>query len=193
MKTNLKETKSNKVDPRVRDILLLLGAGTFLVASIVMPGLPIILKPILEEKRKKDEKEWKKFNLWRLKYILKRLQRQKMIEIVGGVIRVTEKGKKKILKFDLENLKLKEKRDGKWRLIIYDVSNLKKQQREIFRSFLKRLKFLQLQESVYLTPFVCDEEIEYLRQTFQIGTEVQVLKVVGLENEEVYKSYFGIN
>jgi hypothetical protein len=57
---------------------------------------------------------------------------------------------------------------------------------------LKSLKFLRLQKSAYITPFICDDEIEYLRQFFNIGNEVIVLKITGIENEQVYKRYFGI-
>jgi CRISPR/Cas system-associated endoribonuclease Cas2 len=77
-------------------------------------------------------------------------------------------------------------------VIVYDIANLKKFQRELFRETLKRLNFLRLQKSVYITPFVCDDEIEYLRQVFDIGSEVLVLRVAEIENAQVYKIYFGI-
>ncbi len=182
-----------KVDPRVKDILMLLGAGAFLTASLVMPGLPIAVRPYLDHKRKNEEKEWEKFNLFRLKQVIKRLERQKDVEIIGEAVKITKKGRQKLLKFDLEQMELKRKTDGKWRLIIYDISNLRKPQRELFRDMLKKLQFLRLQESVYLTPFICEEEIEYLRQVFDIDREVQVLKVTGIEYEDQYKKYFGIN
>ena len=89
-------------------------------------------------------------------------------------------------------MELERKTDGKWRVIIYDVANLKRYQRDLFRQTLERLKLRRLQESVYLTPFVCEDEIEYLRQAFQIGNEVQILKVSKLENEKAYREYFGI-
>ncbi|MEK7160364.1 MAG: hypothetical protein AAB702_02685 [Patescibacteria group bacterium] len=184
--------KDLRIDPKVKEVLKLLGAGVILTAAIIMPGSAILIKEYAKIKKEKDEKEWKKFNAWRLKQVIKRLQNQKDIEIAGGYVRITDKGKKKLLKFNLEEISLKEKRDGKWRIIIYDISNLKRLQRDIFRDTLKRLKFYRLQESVYLTPFICEDEIEYLRQTFQIGNEVQILKVSKLENEKAYKEYFGI-
>ena len=182
-----------KIDPRVKDVLVLLGAGAFLAVSLVMPGLPIVVKPYLDHKRKNEEKEWEKFNLFRLRQVIKRLEKQKDIEIIGDSVKITKKGRKKLLRFDLEQMKLKRKTDGKWRLIIYDISNLRKPQRELLREMLKKLQFLSLQESVYLTPFICEEEIEYLRQIFGIDREVQVLKVTGIEYEEQYKKYFGIS
>ncbi|MBI2613152.1 MAG: hypothetical protein HYW62_00020 [Candidatus Levybacteria bacterium] len=188
---------SNKIDPKVKDVLMLLGAGTFLAASIIMPGLPMALKPFLDEQRKREKNEWKKFNTWRLKQVLKRLHDQKLIEIAeindGHIVKISDKGKKKILKFNIEDIELDQRNwDGKWRIIIYDIYTGKKQERELFRKTLKRLKFLKLQKSVYLTPFKCHDEIEYLRQVCNIGNEVLILTVSRIENEPVYKEYFGI-
>ena len=181
-----------KINPKVKDVLILLGAGVFLAGSLVMPGLPIVLKPLLDEKRRRDVKEWERYNLSNLRKLIKRLEAQKVVEIVGEKVIITNKGRQKILKYNLEDMELERKTDGKWRVIIYDVANLKKYQRDIFRKMLVKLKFLRLQESVYLTPFVCDKEIEYLREMFDVGKEVLVLKVKEIENEQIYKKYFGV-
>ena len=181
-----------KINPKVKDVLILLGAGVFLAGSLIMPGLPLILKPILNEKRRRDERKWEKYNLSRLKSLIKRLHDQKVVEIVDNEVKITEQGRQKILKYNLDDMEIKRKTDGKWRVIIYDVANLKRYQRDIFRDMLQKLQFLRLQESVYLTPFVCDNEIQYLREVFEIGNEVLVLKVKEIENEDVYKKYFGI-
>lgn len=183
---------SEKINPKVKDILILLGAGVFLTGSLIMPGLPLVLKPFIDEKRRRDEKEWEKYNFYNLRKLIKRLQAQKVVEIVGEEVRITDKGRQKILKYNLEQMELKRKTDGKWRVIIYDVANLKKYQRDNFRIILEKLQFLRLQESVYLTPFVCDKEIEYLREVFDVGNEVLVLKVKEIENEQIYRKYFGI-
>ena len=188
---------STKIDPKVKQILILLGAGTFLAASIIMPNLPMVLKPFLDERRKKEANEWKKFNTWRLKQVLKRMHQQKLVDIVeqndGYLVKISDNGKKKLLKFNLDEMELKNKKwDGKWRIIIYDIYTSKKQEAELFRKTLKRLKFLKLQRSVYLTPFRCYDEIEYLRQVCNIGKEVLILTVSGLENESAYREYFGV-
>lgn len=188
----IKTTNNRKVDPKVKEVLKLLGLSTLLTASLIMPGIGFLVKEYQKEKIKKDKKEWEKFNLWRLRQVIKRLEKQKTVEIFDGIVRITEKGKQKLLQYDLERMELKRKTDGNWRLIVYDVSNLRKVQRDLFRSMLKRLNFLRLQESVYLTPFVCDDEIEYLKQIFCLNREVQILKLSGIEKEQVYRNYFGI-
>lgn len=192
-----KDKKESKIDPKVKDVLVLLGAGSFIAASLIMPGLPLALKPFLDAKKRKEQNEWKKFNSWRLKQILKRMYDQKLVEIAetehGQVVKISDKGKKKLLKYNIDEMTLNEKDwDGKWRIIIYDILTGKQQERELFRRTLKRMKFWQLQKSVYLTPFGCKDEIEYLRQVCDIGKEVLILTVSGIENESAYKEYFGL-
>ncbi|RJQ26865.1 hypothetical protein C4577_02535 [Candidatus Parcubacteria bacterium] len=192
---NKGDNKRERIDPKVKDVLKLLAVGTVMATVLLFPGIAGVsyfLKKEEQEKWKNDKKEWEKYNLGRLRQLLKRLQQQKVIEIKNGIVNITEKGSKRLLKYDLDEIKLKEKRDGKWRLIIYDISNLRKPQREMFRQTLKKLKLLKLQESVYITPFICDEEIEYLRNMFGIDKEVMILKIFKIENEEAYKKYFGL-
>ncbi|MEX2028171.1 MAG: hypothetical protein WD988_01575 [Candidatus Curtissbacteria bacterium] len=195
------KVENSKVDPKVKEILVMLGAGTFLAASLIMPGLPVVTKIILdlkeESQRNKDKRVWAKYNTWRLKQVIKRLHQQKLVEIGQEegilVIKITEAGKNKLLKYNLENIKLDNSSwDGKWRLIIYDVKTQKKKNSEMFRRMLNRLRILKLQKSVYLTPYKCKDEIEYLRQVYDIGEETMILTVGELENEQAYRTYFGL-
>jgi CRISPR-associated endonuclease Cas2 len=201
VKRGEKNNLQPKMDPKVKDILILLGAGVFLAASIIMPGLPMAVKPFLNAKRstkrRKKQKEWEKFNQWRLRQVLKRMYAQKLVEISEEketpVVKISENGKKKLLKYNLEEMVLAGKDwDDKWRIIIYDITSRKRWQRELFRKTLKRMNFFQLQKSVYLTPFKCHDEIEYLRQVCEVGNEVVILTVSGIENEQAYRSYFGL-
>lgn len=191
-----------KINPRTRDIIILLGVGVFLTASVAMPGLPIlanaVLKGIREEERKKDIKRWRKYNLWRLRQTIKRLYDQKIVEIIEKdnetIVVLTNKGRKKFLKYNLENMMIKKSQrwDGRWRLIIYDIGKNKKHAQELFRKMLVKLKFLPLQKSVYLYPYDCSNEIEFLREYYDIGKEVIVLTVGKLEEEQIYRDYFGL-
>ncbi len=187
--------------PSTKEILYILGMGTLLVGSILMPGLGMAGGAIVRAKRRhdfeQDQKAWKKFNLKLLKRNLKRLQQQKIVEIKEKdgqeVIKLTQKGHSKYLKFKLEELSLNGKSwDGKWRLVIYDVSKFKKSSLNSFRWILKQIKFYPLQKSVYLTPYQCYPEIQYLREYMNLGEEVLFLEVSKLENEKYFKDYFGL-
>lgn len=186
--------------PTTKEILIILGIGTVIAASFIAPGLPIALGAIQRAKRKHDweqnQKAWKKFNVRLLKRNLKRLYEQKIIEIKEKdgqeVIKLTQRGHTKYLKFKMEDWSMKNNGwDGKWRLVIYDVSKLKRNQQENFRRILKQMNFWPLQKSVYLTPHKCQEAVSYLREYFNLGEEVLFLEVSKLENDHLYKQYFG--
>lgn len=187
--------------PTNKEILLLLGVGTLLVASVVMPGFGMAAGAIMKAKRKHEwdqqQKAWKKFNTGLLRRNLKRLYEQKIVEIIEKngqeVIKLTNKGHTKYLQFKLEDISYHGKRwDRKWRLVIYDVNKLKRAQQESFRRMLRQMNFYLLQKSVYLTPYKCGEAIEYLREYFHLGEEVLFLEVSKLENESNYKQYFDL-
>lgn len=192
----------NSLLPTVKDVLMILGVTSFVTASLIFPVLPMAAKPLLDYQRKKQKekkfKEWEQFNQARLRTLLKRLYKQKTVDFqeVDGqtVITLTNQGHKKVLSYRLAEIMINKpkKWDGKWRVIIYDIKKEKKILRDIFRRFLQKMQFLQLQKSVYLTPYPCDKEIEYLREYYGLGEEVLYLIVQKLENEDIYKHYFAI-
>lgn len=187
--------------PTTKEILYLLGMGTLVVASIVAPGAGYIAKGIMEWKeeaeRKQAQKEWLKFNQAALRRNIKRLQAQNVVEIVKSddvdVVRLTTKGRTKYFKFKLEEISLKKQQwDGKWRIVIYDISKYKRNQQSAFRNVIKRINMLQLQKSVYVTPYPCTKEIAYLREYFEIGDDVILIRADAIENEAAYRKYFGV-
>lgn len=197
----MKKYKKYGEYPGTGEIIYLLGMGTLLVASIFMPGLGYAARMIDRTKRshdwQKSQKEWRKFNPYSLKFNLKRLKEQKVVEIIKEngqeIIKLTKKGYTKYLKFKLEELSLSGKRwDGRWRIVIYDISKFKRSQQTAFRYILKYINFLLLQKSVYLTPYPCEEQITYLREYFGLGDEVLLIRADKIENEEIYKQYFGL-
>ncbi len=187
--------------PTTKEIIYMLGMGTLLMGTILLPGLGYAAGTIIRAKRQGDwersQKEWKKFNTPLLKRNLKRLKEQKVVAVSEEngekVIKLTERGKVKFFKFKLEELSLKGQRwDGKWRIVMYDIAKFKKNQQSAFRNILKYINFLQLQRSVYLTPYPCEEQVNYLREFFGIGSEVVLIRADKLENEHIYKQYFGL-
>lgn len=188
-----------KLSPTTKHILLLAGAGVFLGAALVLPGLARLIKPRDLDKLMDGfltEDELEKFDEPRLKQKLKRLHTQKMVKIyqVGDkfVVQITKKGQRKLLKYRLDELQITkpEKWDGKWRIVTYDVPVEKNFARNALRETLKRLEFLELQKSVYLYPYPCMDVVEFIREIYGIGEHVTLLTVGYLEDEEVYREHF---
>lgn len=187
------ETDTVKISPRCRDILLGLGIIGFVSLAILMPGLPKVLTPFI----KKQYRQWGHFNPRRLRSELKRMQKVGLLESVDQdgqtLFQLTDKGKTKLFKYKLEDMDLhKDKWDGKWRIVAYDIPKDKKNQAEAFRNLLKKMQLYQLQKSLWLTPYHCTTEIEFLKTLYQLGDNVTVLTIAGLEGELSYKKYFGL-
>lgn len=179
--------------PHTKEVLLVLGVIGLVTASVLAPGLPKALSPFL----KKQYKTWGHFNKRKLKAEIKRLKNTGVIEEINDsgeiVFKLTAKGKEKLMRYKLENMSIDNKKwDGKWRLVIYDIPKEKKNQAESFRRLIKKMKFLQLQKSVYLTPYPCQEEINFLKTLYSVDDYVTVLTVTGIENQLSYQHYFGI-
>lgn len=190
------KSKETKINPRVKDILKLIGIGVIASTAILVPGAAVVMGLSIKEydkyKERHEENILGKYKMWRVRQIIDRLEKQKIIKIKDDIISISSKGKQKLLQYQLQEMRLKEKADGKWRIVIYDIGELNKKDREAFRGMLRRLKFLQLQKSVYLTPFPCTDEIEYIRQRFHIGGNVKMIVATALEDAEAYRAYFGL-
>lgn len=174
--------KSGGEYPSSKEILKLLAGGTVLAGSFLMPGLAKLL-PSLEE-------PWSDFDLYRLRQSLKRLKRRKLIAIREEnrevSIVLTKKGKEEALRYNLEKMQIKKPNrwDKKWRVVVFDIPEKKKQAREELRKRLKQLDFYPLQKSVYVHPYSCGKEIEFLRQNYGVQDEVSLLVVDKFEPEE---------
>lgn len=191
----IKEEVHKKYAP-VKQMLTLIGTGAFFAMAIMAPNTARLGKSFLQNN---EEYDWKKYNPFYLRRAMKRLHKEKLVEIneENGqqVVKLTHRGKRKILKYSLDELEIKTPKswDGKWRIVIYDVKAKKHNLRTSFRETLKKLGFIQLQESVFIIPYPCDEEIAFLREYYGVGNEVIYIIAHKLENETIYRDYFGLN
>ncbi len=151
----------------VKDILRGLGmAGLIYMAA----GSPYFVLNLM-----KNLKELKKYKKGTVYSAFWRLQKQGCIEAKKRnhqiYISLTEKGRKMAgwLQIDALKIKRSKKWDGKYRIVIFDIAQLKKIYREALRGKLKELGFYRLQDSVWIIPFDCRDEIELLRDFFGLN------------------------
>ncbi|MFZ5366596.1 MAG: CRISPR-associated endonuclease Cas2 [Patescibacteria group bacterium] len=176
--------------PYFKEILAILAAGTLVSACLVMPGLPLIFKPFLWE-----GKEYKRK---RLGQVLKRLHKQKLVEVVevegAPVVRITQNGMVKALNFKLGQMEIKKPKswDRKWRIVIFDIPEIQRAYRDIFRQHLKNLGFYRLQESVFVYPYPCFDEVEFLRQIYQVGFGVSYILAEKIEGQRRLEEFFSL-
>lgn len=106
---------------------------------------------------------------------LRKLEKKKLIsfkELGDGKVRIelSIRGKALVREYDLENMKLvKPKRwDELWRVVIYDIPTSQKKASNAFREKIRNLGLFQLQRSVWVSPYECLAEIEFIASIFEI-------------------------
>lgn len=73
--------------------------------------------------------------------------------------------------------------DKKWHLVIFDIPNEETTKRNILRSKLVEFGFLKLQESVYIYPFNCLNEINLIKAMYNLSKYVQYIVADHVETE----------
>lgn len=152
-----------------RDILkaMLITGGFILILNSPI-GTRRLLKEIPKEIRK-----YKKKQLWRALYYLKSKNRIRIIkENDGGIeIEITKAGRKHLRKIDFDNLSLVNPKvwDKKWRIVIFDIPEKEKKAREALRQKLKGIGLIKLQDSIWVTPYPCEDEIAFIKSIFNLS------------------------
>ena len=127
------------------------------------------------------------------------LKKRGLIEIKreGHDVRIalTKEGRKRAEKYQIDDLKIEEpkKWDKKWRVVIFDIPNTSRLVRDVFRRKLKEFGFYPLQQSIWIFPYPCQEEIKFLRDFLGANQkQIQVLEVTKLENEGFFRNFFKV-
>jgi phenylacetic acid degradation operon negative regulatory protein len=146
---------------RAKELLIgLLKFGGLLTITVVMPGATPVIEKLFLKDKKFDKREFNR--------TINRLEDIGMIEkLVNGdelTIKLKPKGTKQATEYALDDIEIKRpaRWDNKWRIVMFDIPENKKIARNAFKRHLDRLGFAQIQKSVYVHPFPCDKEIEYI-------------------------------
>ena len=177
--------------PRQKKILLLFLGGMALGLSRSPRRSLRIIKEI--------NREWKWINKQNLYQSVRSLYRSKLIreeKDKDGKIKLvlTEKGKERALSYRMFEMKIKKPGtwDGKWRMVMFDIPETKKSKREILRFHLRNLNFFEFQKSVFVHPFDCRDEIDYIIEYYQLRRYVRFVVAESLDNELHVKNHFSL-
>ncbi|OGG14227.1 hypothetical protein A2773_06410 [Candidatus Gottesmanbacteria bacterium RIFCSPHIGHO2_01_FULL_39_10] len=175
--------------PQVKQILQVLAAAGAVGLVFAFPGAALALGMIAFGK--------KSYPRWQSSQIIGQLERQKYVETKENkdgttTVKITKKGMVKALTYRLDTLMItKPKRwDKKWRVVIFDIPIKYNRVRDIFRSRLVQMGMYQLQESVYIYPYSCFSEIEFLRELYGVPFTARYLLVEHIENDDFLKYHF---
>lgn len=123
-----------------------------------------------------------------------RLIRHGLLRRTGRFLELTAKGVKVLRIWEHRGYTLTRPKqwDGKWRILIFDIPEKRRWLRDRIRSTLHAIGFKQLQRSVWVYPFDCEDFIALLKADFKIGKDLLYLIVEGLENDRALRDYFDV-
>ena len=174
---------------------LLLAGGIVALSSVNPLGSAQLVRGLVKEYFQK-----KKFKRELFLRDLKRLQSRKLLDyrvLPNGEIKVVldKLGRKYelVYRFDTLQLDMKQKWDRKWRMVVFDIPEYKKAARDALRSKLKTLGLYPVQDSVFVTPYNCEKEIDFICSVFDLDRNcILIFYVDHFEGEEKLKHYFKI-
>jgi DNA-binding transcriptional regulator PaaX len=110
-----------------------------------------------------------------------------------GHLSLTPKGELRLLRYQ-EELKLKKKKkkkwDGKWRIVIFDIWEKSRKKRDFLRRELADFGFIKLQNSVWITPYDCEDYVGLLKTDVGLGRGVIYIVADKVDNEVHLKKVF---
>lgn len=180
-----------KLKPIAQKILLLLLAGVALGLTRSPRQYFRILKDV--------KKDWERIDRYALHRTIKRLYKSGLIETRDNpdgstTIVLSKSGKEVALTYQIDEMEIHKmpRWDGKWRIIIFDVPENRKRARDALSRKLKQLGFYQFQKSVFVHPFECQNEIDFIREFFKVGPYVKYIMAEEIENQSFLKKHFGL-
>jgi len=169
-----KAKKNIRMSSTMKDVLKLLCGGVVIPMIFLLPGSALIIKDFL--KNQNINKKHEKF-----RYFLKQAKEKKLIRVVtkngNDFLEITDLGRKELLRYDIDEMQIRRSKlwDGKWRVVIFDIPERFRNGRIALSRKLKDLGFYSLQKSVFVFPYECENEIDFIREFFDVKKFVILL------------------
>src|SRR3989344_379352 len=168
------QTRNLRIGNLQRKILLLLLAGLALGLTRSSKKHWWILKQI--------PKEWKKINRQALERAINSLYASHLIQEKNNkdgttTLILSENGKQKALRFNIDKIEIKKptKWDEKWRVVMFDIPEKLKRLRDSLRLHFREIGLIELQKSVFVYPYPCSKEIEFIIELYNARKHVRFI------------------
>lgn len=142
-------------------------------------------------------RKYKKSNFMSaVSYALRTAKIEKILKDGMPYLRLTGKGKKKLVR-DFPLIQLQKKNwDRFWRVLPYDIKEAKRNIRDRLRDKLYELGFRQFQQSVYLSPHPIEKEMAEFLETIRLEGKAHVLlckEILGIDNKDLARKLWELD
>lgn len=179
---NQQPVKRTRIGSVAKRALILLGSGLALGLTRRPDQYFRILKSAAAE--------WQAIDARGLHDAIRDIYRSKLIRWTenddGTVTAVlTKNGAQCALRYNLETIRIRtpEHWDELWRIVISDIPEHKKNARNAFAATLKRSGFHPLQKSVFVYPYPCDDELDFIIEAFELRPFVRRIVAQEIDND----------
>lgn len=185
--------EENKIilGPTAQKILVLLLGGLTLGLTTSPSQYFRIIKTM--------RKDWERINRYALHRNIKKLYKARLIDAKDNedgstTITLTNKGKKRALTYNIKTIQVTEmkKWDKKWRIVLFDIPEPRKKARDALARTFKNAGFYKFQKSVFVHPFECKNEVDFVIEFFNLRPHVRYVIAEHIDNELHLKQHFGL-
>src|SRR3989338_4013191 len=109
---------------------------------------------------------------------------------------ITEAGRRALILEEARAARLastKRRWDGRYRMVVFDIPEKRRGVRERLRRLMHEFGFLQLQKSIWVSPYDCEELIALVKAELRIGKDVLYVIADTIENDGWIKRHFGLS
>lgn len=183
--------KDKRIELQKMVLFSVAGAG-LIAAALVAPGVIGSIHKLRKMTKQNGYRYKNQINTTLVK--LKKRGLLKAVERNGKYFyQLTEGGERELLKYRLKE-KLVERRrwDGKWRIVSFDIRETRRTLRDTWRRNIRDFGFVELQKSVWVSPYECEELIQLLKAECRIGRDALYIVAERVENDRRLRDRFGL-
>ena len=169
-----------------------------LLSAVAISGILLVAMAAPNTIKLLDRLAPDKYKLkYQLKSIASRLAHKGLIRFVERngrkYLEITDKGRR-TLEMEQQKAALRARAqrrwDKRWRMIVFDIPERYRKTRDRLRALLRSLGFVQLQGSVWVYPYECEEIVMLAKAELGVGASVLYTIVEKIENDAVFRRHF---
>lgn len=177
-----------KIGPIGEAVLVSVALVGTISLLALFPGMTALIAPFVKKKKYSPRQAIQRNvdSLVRQGFLKKTVLKDGSVQL-----ELTRRGKfEALLRSPKEGDRKRNKWDGQWRIIIFDVPEMKSKIRNELRRGMRLYGFKQLQQSVWVYPYACDDFVKILKQHLGVSSDVLYLKVSYIENDKHLRREF---
>ncbi len=144
--------------------------------------------------------EWNAINRRALNQAIQNLYKSKLVSTKSDkngtlTLILSKEGKEVALRYDLDNMVIKMPAywDKKWRVVMFDVPENLKRVRDTLRMHFKGMGFYEFQKSVFVHPYPCASEVEYIVEFYNARRYIRFITATEIDNAPELMRHYSLS